>query len=217
MPDAQAISLNRLTVRLGGQTVLRDLSLDVARGEKVVLTGPSGSGKTTVLRCVPGFVRLEGGTVRVEGEELTARTVWDVRRRLAYVAQEPQLGEGTAREVIRRPFGYRANADLTFDEARLGELFDRFRLARGVLDQPVGELSGGQKQRVAIVSALMLRRGVLLLDEPSSALDPDAREAVFAHIDEADALTVLCVAHDAASATFADRRVELSRINGRSA
>lgn len=210
MSDVPAIELDRVTVRYGGQVVLDAFSLACRTGERVVLRGPSGSGKTTVLRCLLGFARADCGEVRVEGRPLGPQTVWPLRRRMAYVAQEPDLGEGTVRETIERPFSYKANEHLGGNLDRVGELLRAFRLGDGVMDQEVTTLSGGEKQRVGLVTALLLARPILLLDEPSSALDGDSARAVVDYLATRDDLTLLAVSHDATWSDLAHRTLQMA-------
>jgi ABC-type bacteriocin/lantibiotic exporter with double-glycine peptidase domain len=197
MSNAPAIALESATVRLGGRTVLDSFSFSLAPGEKVTLTGRSGAGKSTVLRTILGFVEPASGRVLIEGEPLDAASVWRLRRRLAYVAQESDLGEGTVREVIERPFSYNANQHLRSRIDDAGALFDEFLLPKSILDEEMTTLSGGEKQRVAVIIAALLDRRIFLLDEPSSALDAASRDAVAAYFRTRGELTVLAVAHDA--------------------
>ncbi len=205
-----AIDIENLGVAYDGRWVLRGFSLRVARGEKVTLTGPSGVGKSTVLRCVLGLVVPQEGEVRVLGRTVDGRSVWEVRKDLAYVAQEPDLGPGTAREVIERPFSYRANAHLRANIERIGEWFERFRLPPDLLDKDMGTLSGGEKQRVALVSVMLLDRPILLLDEASSALDPANKQTVTDALRSARDLTVLSVSHDVEWRALSNRTIELA-------
>lgn len=204
-----AIEISDLHVRYDGVAVLRGFGLTVARGEKVTLRGPSGCGKSTVLKCLLGLVLPQSGTVRVGGQQLDGRSVWDVRRQLAYVAQEPDLGQGTAHDALARPLSYRTNAAQQGNLDRLPALCERFLLAPSRLDKDVAELSGGEKQRVALIAALLLERPVLLLDEVTSALDPENRRAVATYLQEADELTVLAVSHDPEWLGAAPRLVDL--------
>jgi len=207
--EPHALEINRLSVRFDGQWVLREFSLRLAKGEKVSLAGPSGSGKSTVLRCVLGLVIPQEGSISVFGRPLNEDHVWELRRQLAYVAQEPALGWGTAREVIHRPFEYKANARLKGNLDRLPELLERFRLASALLDKEMSSLSGGEKQRIALVSAVLLDRPIVLLDEASSALDKDNKQAVADYFQQASELAVLSVSHDTEWQSFSQRIIEL--------
>ena len=206
---AQTIEINNLSVRLGGKSIIDDLSLSLSPGEKVALTGPSGSGKSTVLRCVLGFVQPSAGTIRIDGRPLTSDSIWEVRTRLAYVGQEPELGRGRVRELLDQAFTYHANTHLKRNRARAPELLERFLLSPRILEEEITTLSGGEKQRVAIVAAILLDRRLFLLDEASSALDKESRQAVVDFFRAGDDLTVLSVAHDLDGFAVADRTVAL--------
>lgn len=199
-----ALEIDRLTVRLDGQLVLRDFSLALEPGRKALLTGPSGCGKSTVLRCVLGFVVPETGSIRIAGQPLTAESVWRLRRHIAYVGQEPDLGTGIVREILERPFHYHANVALRDNLSRVPELFDEFGLARAFLDKEIGDLSGGEKQRVALVSALLLDREIFLLDEVTSALDRASKQAVADYFESRSDIAALFVAHDPEWFSFAN-------------
>jgi len=193
--EAAAIRIENLALRFEGRSVLENLSLALPEGGRVTLTGPSGSGKSSVLRCVMGFAVPASGNVFVRGERVTGHSVWKLRTQLAYVAQEPVLAAGTLREEFERPFEYRANHGARGNLEKLPELLERFLLPQELLDQDVVRLSGGEKQRAAIVSALLLDRRIFLMDEPASALDTAARDAVLEFFRERTDLSVLVVSH----------------------
>ncbi|MBN1362418.1 MAG: ATP-binding cassette domain-containing protein [Sedimentisphaerales bacterium] len=207
--ETNVLEARDVTVRFNGQMVLRGFSMSLKAGRKAVLTGPSGCGKSTVLRCLLGFVTPESGTVLIDDTPLTAETVWNLRRRVAYVGQEPDLGGGVVREVLERPFHYRANASLRSNLQRAPEFLETFGLAPSLLDKEAGDLSGGEKQRVALVSALLLDRRIFLLDEITSALDPASKGAVAEYFRRRENVTVLFVAHDAERFSFADQVLSL--------
>ena len=215
MKPADAVSKPRvleardLEICFGGQVVLRGFSLSLQGGEKALLTGPSGCGKSTALRCFLGFVVPEAGSVYVNGTQLTADSVWRLRRHVAYVAQEPDLGTGTTAQAIERPFHFRANAALRHNLDRVPELFEQFHLSRDLLTKDVGELSGGEKQRIALISAILLDRTIFLLDEVTSALDRVSRQAVADYLHRLNDATALIVAHNPEAFPFAGRIVEL--------
>jgi ABC-type iron transport system FetAB ATPase subunit len=209
MQQEQALEIANATVRFDGRAVLEGFSMSLRAGEKAVLTGPSGGGKSTVLRCFLGFVVPQAGSVHIEGTSLTAETAWQLRTRLAYVGQEPDLGHGTAREAIERPFHYRANAALRPNLERLPEFFERFGLSEALLHKDVGALSGGEKQRVALISAILLDRHIFLLDEITSALDKASKQVVADYFRSRDDATALIVAHDPELFAFAGQTIEV--------
>ncbi len=205
-----AIEIHNLGVAFDGRPVLRGFDLRIAAAEKVTLTGPSGSGKSTALKCILGLVAIGEGSIRVFGRPLDGHGVWGIRQRLAYVAQEPDLGPGTARQAVERPFAYKANAALRGNLERLPTLMEQFNLPRILLDKDVATLSGGEKQRMALLSAMLLERPILLLDEAASALDKANRKAMTDFLRQAKDLTVLSVAHDTEWLDFSDRVVNMA-------
>jgi ABC-type bacteriocin/lantibiotic exporter with double-glycine peptidase domain len=203
------LEAENLSIAFDGSAVLEGFSLEVSSGQKVLMTGPSGCGKSTVLKCFLGLAVPKTGSVAVGGQPLTPTTVWSLRRKIAYVTQEPDLGRGTIRQVIERPFQYRANAHLLGRLDGLNELMDMFGLAGELIEKNVSKLSGGEKQRIALIIAIMLDRPILLLDEPTSALDVRTREILSQYLQSRTDLTALAVAHDLGSFTFADNVVRL--------
>ena len=172
--NSYLLSIENLSVSLNGTPLFKDVTLGIRSGEKLTLTGPSGSGKSTLLRCVLGFVPFTG-VIRVDGISLDARSVWHLRRNIAYVAQEPDLGEGLVEETLRMPLTYRANRTLSWTPREVDALFEAFLLSPELRAKQMAMLSGGEKQRVALIAALLLRRPILLLDEAGSALDGAAK------------------------------------------
>ena len=187
--DVQALSLGF------NKPLCTDLTFSLKEGAKVRIEGRSGAGKSTLLRCLLGFVRPLSGEISIFNQRLTPDTVWPLRSRMAYVTQEPDLGTGTVKDTILRPFAYKTNVHLHPTDQDIFHWCDRFFLSKTLLTQDVTTLSGGQKQRVALIIAILLARDILLLDEPTSALDAISKEAVREHFYGTDQ-TVLWVSHD---------------------
>jgi polar amino acid transport system ATP-binding protein len=169
------LRVDRVHKGFGHLAVLRGVTLDVDAGEVVCLIGASGSGKSTLLRCINGLESVDAGSIRVDDVEVTAYDVDldAVRRRVGIVFQAYNLFPHLSvlenvtlapRKVVRRP-GREV-------EAEAQELLARFGLADKAAAYP-DRLSGGQQQRVAIVRALAMKPELLLLDEVTSALDPE--------------------------------------------
>lgn len=191
------LELENVNISFEKQPVLREFSLTLAAGERVMLRGPSGCGKSTLLRCVLGFATPDAGSVRIFGEELTPSSVWSLRQKLAYVPQEPELGDGSAGDALERPFHYHANRHLRDRLKEIPDMLDKLGLPSSVLDKDIRSLSGGEKQRLALAGALLLGRSLLLLDEATSALDPENKQRVGALLADLPGLTVLAISHDA--------------------
>jgi polar amino acid transport system ATP-binding protein len=207
---SEAVRLENVHKSFGKNEVLRGIDLALDEHEVVCLIGASGSGKSTLLRCVNLLEPIDEGRIVVEGVELTARgvDVNRVRREIGIVFQAFNLFPHMTvlRNVTlgpRKALGLsRADAD-----ARADELLERFGLADKREAYP-DSLSGGQQQRVAIIRALALRPKLMLLDEITSALDPELVAEVLNVVRElaASGMTMLIATHEMAFARdIADR------------
>jgi polar amino acid transport system ATP-binding protein len=205
-----ALVLDGVCKSFGRNEVLRGIDLAVAEHEVICLIGASGSGKSTLLRCVNLIESIDTGRIFVEGEEITARgvNVNRIRRRIGIVYQAFNLFPhmSVLRNVTLAP---RQVLKLSRSEAdgRALELLERFGLADKARDYP-DRLSGGQQQRVAIVRALAMRPDLMLLDEVTSALDPELIAEVLEVIRElaASGMTMLIATHEMSFARdIADR------------
>ncbi|MER5783252.1 ABC transporter ATP-binding protein [Streptomyces mobaraensis] len=207
------IRFDGVTVAYGGNAVLDAFDLTVEPGEVMALLGPSGSGKTTALRAVAGFVRPSAGRVLIGGADVT--DVPPHRRGIGMVVQQYALFPHL-RVDANVAFGLKARRTPRDETAaRVAEALEATGMA-GYAKRYPRELSGGQQQRVAIARALAIRPGVLLFDEPLSALDARLRSGMLAelarlHRDLPD-VTMLYVTHDQTEAlTLADRVAVLDR------
>ncbi|AQQ70347.1 Energy-coupling factor transporter ATP-binding protein EcfA1 [Limihaloglobus sulfuriphilus] len=204
------IKFDNITVKYNSLPIIEHFSLDVEKGEKVAVCGPSGSGKSSILQIPLGFVLPESGAVTVDNILLSSQTAWQIRIKTGYVPQEPDLSSGTVRAIINAPFNYHTNHNLKSNLEKLPGLLEEFALDDSILDKEINTLSGGEKQRIALIIALLLDRDILLLDEISSALDPDCRKAVINHLAQIQK-TILLVTHDTALLEFCDRKIEISK------
>jgi ATP-binding cassette subfamily B protein len=191
-----------------GEPVLRDVNLQVGRGETVVLAGATGSGKTTLLNLVPRLADVTGGRVLVGGVDVRNISLAELRTAVGCAFEEATLFSASVRENVM--FGAAAasedeiEAALTAAQARFA-----YDLPWG-LDTRIGEqgmaLSGGQRQRIALTRAILARPQVLILDDPLSALDVHTEERVTRALGEVLAgVTALVVAHRPSTVALADR------------
>jgi ABC-type polar amino acid transport system ATPase subunit len=194
------VAMREVSKRYGPLTVLDRVSLEIARGERIVICGPSGSGKSTLVSCINGLVDHDAGHIVVDGIEVSraAGTLPAVRRRVAMVFQQfnlfPHL---TALENCT--VGPELTLGIGRAEARTAALalLERVRIPEQAHKYPA-QLSGGQQQRVAIARALAMRPQVMLFDEPTSALDPEMiREVLDVMVELADTgITMIVVTHE---------------------
>jgi Cu-processing system ATP-binding protein len=161
------IRFRHLTKRFGSRPAVDDLTFDVEAGEAVALLGPNGSGKTTTLKAAAGLLRPTGGEVLV-GEPGRSASDPEARNAISFLPQRVAFPEAvTGREVVEFYRGLRSTRP-----ARVGEVL-KFASLNGASDRPVGTYSGGMLQRLGLAVAVLPEVPVLLLDEPTAALDPD--------------------------------------------
>ncbi|TDQ55060.1 ectoine/hydroxyectoine ABC transporter ATP-binding protein EhuA [Actinorugispora endophytica] len=216
------IRFDGVVKRFGANTVLDELDFTVDAGERVTLIGPSGSGKTTILRLLMTLEKVTGGVIWVNGEPLShmrgkgglvragEKHQREVRKRIGMVFQQFNLFPNmTVRQNVTE--GPIHSLGVSRDEAnqRAEELLDLVGLGEKIDAHPT-RLSGGQQQRVAIARALAMRPEILLLDEVTSALDPELVSGVLdvlRGIAESTDITMLCVTHEMHFARDVSHRV----------
>jgi len=206
MSTTAAISIEGMTHRYGQRTAVDDLSLAIDQSELFVFLGPNGSGKSTLFRVLSTLVPLQQGSVAVLGLDLRAESA-RIRRKLGVVFQSPSLdGKLTVAENIHchgRLFGL-GRGEI---QRRMGELLESLGLAGRVRDY-VETLSGGMRRRVELAKALLPQPQLLLLDEPSTGLDPAARGDLWDYLRRArgqQGTTVVLTSHLLDEAERADR------------
>jgi len=190
------IRFENLEVTFNNNTIIKNLNFDVAKGDKLLIYGKSGIGKTTIFRLLLGFEKIQKGSIYFLGKPLNEKTVWELRKKIAYVSQDLDIGGGNVFNLIRNIFSYKTNINVPFDKERLKELLSFFRLKKDILDDDYEKLSGGEKQRIALIIAILLNRDIFLLDEATSALDNELKEKVIEYFIGNKNWTVLAIAHD---------------------
>ncbi|KAF3466325.1 thiol reductant ABC exporter subunit CydD [Streptomyces sp. Tu 3180] len=214
--EAGGLSFEGVTVRYPGRSTaaVSDVSFTVAPGETVALVGPSGSGKSTLLNVLLGFVEPAEGRVRVGGTDLAGADPAEWHRHVAWVPQRPHLYAGTIAENVRlaRPDADDDAVRRALRDAGALEFVDALPEGAGtVLGEDGAGLSAGQRQRLALARAFLADRPVLLLDEPTAALDGATEAEVVAAVRRlAAGRTVLLVVHRPALLAVADRVVRLA-------
>lgn len=208
--DALMVEMRGLNKWFGDFHVLREIYLEVERGERIVICGPSGSGKSTLIRCINHLEEFQKGDLSVGGLPMTqdVKRIEQIRRRVGMVFQHfnlfPHLTvlENCCLSPIWVQKKPRKEA-----EAQAMNYLERVQIAEQALKYP-GQLSGGQQQRVAIARSLCMHPEVMLFDEPTSALDPEMiKEVLDVMVELAhEGMTMLCVTHEMGFAkTVADR------------
>jgi zinc transport system ATP-binding protein len=199
------LSVEKLSFRYNSVEVLSDISFSVDAGDYIGLVVPNGSGKTTVIKIILGLIQQEKGTVTLFGTDSSA---FRDRHKIGYLPQKPTHFNphfpATVKEIVslglfsKKSFPKRITKD---DEAVIYEAMEMADVLN-ISDALIGELSGGQQQRVLVARAVVNKPELLILDEPTTALDPDARENFFQVLNDLNRnkqVTVILITHDIAS------------------
>lgn len=187
---------------------VKDITFHVKRGEWLSIVGHNGSGKSTTVRLIDGLLEAESGEIVIDGQRLTEENVWDIRRQIGMVFQNPdnQFVGATVEDDVA--FGLE-NQGLSRQEMkkRVEEALDLVGMSDFKKREPA-RLSGGQKQRVAIAGVVALRPAILILDEATSMLDPEGRRELIdtvKGIRKDYDMTVISITHDLEEVAMSDR------------
>ncbi len=178
-----------------GETILKNISLTIEKGDFISVIGPSGSGKSTLLKLCSHLISPTKGNIIFKGKKVTEYNPTELRKNIAYCFQSPYLFGSTVLDNLIFPFSIR---NIKPDEKRIKELFTLFQMTTDFLQKDVKNLSGGEKQRISLLRSIIFLPEILLLDEVTSALDVDNSilvENIISSLNK-EGLTVLWVTHN---------------------
>lgn len=211
MMEEALLKIEHLKKEYDGQTILKDVSVEVKKGEVIVIVGPSGCGKSTFLRCINGLEPIQGGMISLDGEAIdrNSKSITKIRQKIGMVFQSYDLFPHMTvldNIVIAPVKVQKRKREEVVEEAR--KLLERVGLADKADSYP-RQLSGGQKQRVAIIRALCMHPEIMLFDEVTAALDPEmVREVLDVMLDLAkQGSTMIIVTHEMQFAKAVSNRV----------
>ena len=206
------INVEKISKSFGDFQALKDVSLDVASGERVVICGPSGSGKSTLIRCINGLEEHQSGKIVVDGILLdrSAESLSLIKSSVGMVFQQFNLFPHLTvlENLTLGPIRARQMSKVDAEELAMKYL-ERVRIPEQAGKYPA-QLSGGQQQRVAIARSLCMEPSIILFDEPTSALDPEMIKEVLEVMTElaVSGMTMICVTHETGFArNVADKMV----------
>ncbi|MFJ7748289.1 energy-coupling factor ABC transporter ATP-binding protein [Peribacillus sp. NPDC097295] len=210
------VSLNNIIFKYEGQSknALDDVSFDIYQGEWLAIVGHNGSGKSTLAKLLNGLQFAHSGTIMINDQILTDETVWDVRKKIGMVFQNPdnQFVGTTVQDDVA--FGLEnAGVSQQVMVERVHGALTKVKM-NAFLNQEPHHLSGGQKQRVAIAGVIALQPDIIILDEATSMLDPRGREEVLETVRELkqeNEITVISITHDLEEAAKADRMIVMNQ------
>ncbi len=195
-----AIKISNMNKYYGSFHALKDINLEISKGERVVVCGPSGSGKSTMIRCINRLEEHQDGTIIVMGTELNDNldNIDEIRREAGMVFQHFNLFPHLTvlENCVLAPMLVRKETRKDAEAAAM-EFLEKVKIPHQAEKYP-GQLSGGQQQRVAIARALCMKPDIMLFDEPTSALDPEMiSEVLDVMVSLAeDGMTMICVTHE---------------------
>lgn len=212
-PNRPLVELTHVEKHFGALHVLKDINLTVAKGEVLVVVGPSGSGKSTMCRTINRLETIDSGDIRIDGKPLPqeGKELANLRAEVGMVfqsfnlfANKTILENVTLAPIKVRHMDKKAAEDLAMD------LLSRVGVASQASKMP-SQLSGGQQQRVAIARALIRRPALILADEPTGSLDPDATQEILSLLEDLHRAgqTILLITHNPTVAARAERRLTL--------
>lgn len=193
---------------------LKNVSFDIYEGEWLAIVGHNGSGKSTLAKLLNGLQFPQEGSIQMNGMPLTEETVWEIRKKVGMVFQNPdnQFVGTTVQDDVA--FGLENNGIAREEMVeRVKYSLEKVKMSQ-FLDQEPHHLSGGQKQRVAIAGVIALRPSIIILDEATSMLDPRGREEVLETVRELKEnhhMTVISITHDLEEAVKADRIIVMNK------
>ena len=189
------IRFKNVSLKLGNKQLLGQFNLNIAKGDKVIISAPSGSGKSSLLKLLLGFMEADEGKIIFNQKEVKTENMRAIRSQIAYLSQDIDLPNGKVEEVFNEIFHYSINRSLAFSREIFVEKLRQVKLNEDILKKNTVDISGGERQRLGWILVMLLDRPVLLLDEPTSALD-ETMKLFFVDYIKHSKKTVICSSHD---------------------
>ena len=195
--DIPIISVNNISISYEENEVIKNLSFQVEKGDKVVITGESGRGKSTILNTLLGFIKISSGDIFLFDDKLSAENISKIRSKIAWLPQETALHFDSVHDIIYSLFSLKINKQNAPSNTEVNRILNNLNISPNLLNKEMDEISGGQKQRILLAGALLLKKDLLIIDEPTSDLDEKNKKQITDFILSQKDLTVIAVSHDA--------------------
>ena len=203
------IQFNNTYFEYDEKPLISGFSVNIARGEKVVIYGPSGSGKSTLVHAILGFVQATQGEITVNNLPLSPDTITEIRQLTSWLPQDISLPYNTVRDMVLAPFEFKANHSRKPSDQEILAEFDKLELEHNLLEKGITEISGGQKQRILLLTTILLRKPIILLDEPTSALDAQSVDLVINYLNSLTDTTIIAISHDQKLINALDTKIKI--------
>ncbi|HDR04825.1 MAG TPA: ATP-binding cassette domain-containing protein [Candidatus Marinimicrobia bacterium] len=191
--------LKNITLRSNGQTILNNVNLEINEGEFILISGVSGSGKSSLLRLFNRLDSPSSGEIYFKGKQLSTIQILELRLQVGMLFQKAAIFPGTVKDNLM-PLASEKEKNQTKD--KMLHLLREMNLSQTLLDEDMSVLSGGEQQRISLARVLLNQPEVLLLDEPSSALDPENTRLIFENLEylnQNKGLSIVLVSHNEAA------------------
>jgi len=200
--------VKNLSYQVGETKILKQINLDINKGQYLTVVGPSGSGKSTLMRILASMISATSGEVIFDGKSIETYEPTAYRQRVSYAFQQPTLFGKTVRDNLMFPFEVRKQE---FDEKKVNDYLEMVNLDASYIDKSVNDVSGGEKQRIALLRNLLFPPEVLITDEVTAGLDADNKTIVHKMLNKfnRDGLTILRVTHDESEIDAAADKIQI--------
>ena len=178
--DKPLLSLQHLSFSAGieRKLLLDNITAQILAGDRIALSGVSGAGKSLLLRAIALLEILTQGKILWKGQAIPKTQIPNYRSRVIYLQQRPALGNGTVADCLQQVFSLKAHQDKTYSEIDINQYLNELELDNSFLDKNLQNLSGGEAQITALLRAIQLQPEILLLDEPTAAIDKNKTLAI---------------------------------------
>jgi putative ABC transport system ATP-binding protein len=189
------IQINNINLSFGNKQVFSNLTLNIKKGEKVILNAPSGKGKSSLLKIIMGFVEPGSGDVVISDKPLNPQNIKEIRAKIAYLPQDISFPKMRVEAFINNVLDYESNRCIIYDKSKVEEMLVALKLPIDTLQQSTDSLSGGERQRIGILIMQLLNREIFLLDEVTSALNGELKVFIADYFLKMEQ-TIIVVSHD---------------------
>lgn len=207
------LHLENISLSFNNKVILDQLSIQIPQGHKLSVSGSSGRGKSSFLNLLLGFVRASEGALKVDEQILSDGDFTGLRKSIAWLPQDLSLQIDTVEELVLYPFNFTVNKDKRPEQHEINSLLEKFGLEKSILGKKTSEISGGEKQRLLLISCVLQKKPLLLLDEPTSSLDKNVRKIVADYFIGLKNQTVIAATHDQYWIDKTDSVLNLDLIN----